>query len=145
IAAQSQPLATPAFSDVVKQTIPVATGFVEALLIIVLLFFLLYSRRDLRDRFVRLAARGRITIAGQAIQTASDTVGRYLLLFALINLGFGIAMGMTVWLLGLPNPEFWGGLAFLLRFVPYVGALCSAILPTLVAFAVFPGWSRSFE
>src|SRR4029077_7181551 len=40
---------------------------------------------------------------------------------------------------------FWGGLGFLLRFVPYVGALASAILPTLVAFAVFPGWSKSLE
>jgi len=36
-------------------------------------------------------------------------------------------------------------LAFLLRFVPYVGALGSALLPTLVAFAVFPGWSKATE
>jgi methanogenic corrinoid protein MtbC1 len=131
--------------DALKQTLPVATGFGEGLLVIVLLFFLLYGRRDLRDRFVRLAARGRITIAAQAMETAADTVGRYLLLFGLINLGFGVCTGLTVWLLGLPNPEFWGGLAFLLRFIPYVGALSSAILPTLVAFAVFPGWSKSFE
>jgi len=48
-------------------------------------------------------------------------------------------------LLGLPHPEFWGGLAFPLRFIPYVGALTSAVLPTLVAFAVFPGWSKSLE
>jgi predicted PurR-regulated permease PerM/methanogenic corrinoid protein MtbC1 len=141
------PLASsmPTIADVLKRTIPVVTAFGESLLIIVLLFFLLYGRRDLRDRFVRLAARGRITVAAQAIETAGDTVGRYLLLFALINLGYGIAVGLTMWLLGLPNPEFWGGLAFLLRFIPYLGALSSAILPTLVAFAVFPGWSKSFE
>src|SRR6202040_3791483 len=45
----------------------------------------------------------------------------------------------------LPNPEFWGVLAFLLRFIPYVGALTAAVLPTLVAIAVFPGWSKAFE
>jgi predicted PurR-regulated permease PerM len=144
IAAQTPPLSTSTL-DALKQTLPVATGFGEGLLVIVLLFFLLYGRRDLRDRFVRLAARGRITIAAQAMETAADTVGRYLLLFGLINLGFGVCTGLTVWLLGLPNPEFWGGLAVLLRFIPYVGALSSAILPTLVAFAVFPGWSKSFE
>jgi predicted PurR-regulated permease PerM len=138
-AAQSTPSSTPTTGDVLKQTVPVATGFGECLLIIVLLFFLLYGRRDLRDRFVRLAARGRITIAAQAMEIAGDAVGHYLLLFALINLGFGIATGLAAWLLGLPNPEFWGGLAFLLRFIPYVGALGSAVLPTLVAFAVFPG------
>jgi methylmalonyl-CoA mutase cobalamin-binding subunit len=38
-----------------------------------------------------------------------------------------------------------GGFAFLLRFIPYAGALSSAILPTLVAFAIFPGWDKSFE
>ena len=94
---------------------------------------------------MRLAARVRIPIAAQAIETAGDTVGRYLFLFSLTNLGFGIATGAVVWLLGLPNPAFWGGLGFLLRFIPYVGALASAILPTLVAFAVFPGWTKSLE
>jgi predicted PurR-regulated permease PerM/methylmalonyl-CoA mutase cobalamin-binding subunit len=141
----SPPSSIPSVSDVLKQTIPILAAFGESLLIIVLLFFLLYGRRDLRDRFVRLAARGRITIAGEAIETAGHTVGHYLLLFALINLGYGIAVGLTVWLLGLPNPEFWGGLAFLLRFIPYLGAPSSAILPALVAFAVFPGWSKTFE
>jgi predicted PurR-regulated permease PerM/methanogenic corrinoid protein MtbC1 len=132
-------------SEVLKPAVPVLAAIGESLLVIVLLFFLLYSRRDLRDRFVRLAARARIPVAAQAMETAGDTVGRYLLLFSLTNLGFGIATGAVVWLLGLPNPEFWGGLGFLLRFIPYVGALTSAILPTLVAFAVFPGWSKTLE
>jgi predicted PurR-regulated permease PerM/methanogenic corrinoid protein MtbC1 len=136
---------SPALTEVLKPAVPVLAAFGKGLLVIVLLFFLLYSRRDLRDRFVRLAARVRIPIAAQGIETAGDTVGRYLFLFSLTNLGFGIATGAVVWLLGLPNPAFWGGLGFLLRFIPYVGALASAILPTLVAFAVFPGWTKSLE
>jgi hypothetical protein len=99
----------------------------------------------LQDRFVRLAARGRITIAAEAVQTTVDTVGRYLLFFSMVNFGFGVAVGVTVWGFGFPNPEFWGALAFLFRFVPYVGAICSAFLPTLVAFAIFPGWTKSVE
>ena len=109
------------------------------------MFFLLYARRDLRDRLVRLAARARIPVAAQAIETATGAVGRYLLLLSLTNLGFGIAIGIAARLLGLPDSAFWGALAFLLRFIPYVGALSSAVLPTLVAFALFPGWSRSSE
>jgi methanogenic corrinoid protein MtbC1 len=72
-------------------------------------------------------------------------VGHYLLLFTLTNLGYGVAIGIVVWLLGLPNPAFWGGLAFLLRFIPYVGVLIAAALPTIVAFAMFPTWTRSLE
>jgi predicted PurR-regulated permease PerM/methanogenic corrinoid protein MtbC1 len=140
---QAQPVATTA--DVAKSALPILGGIAEGLLIIVLFFFLLYGRRDLRDRLIRLAARVRIPVAAAAIETAGDTVGHYLLLFTLTNLGYGVAIGIVVWLLGMPNPAFWGGLAFLLRFIPYVGVLISAALPTLVAFAVFPGWSKSFE
>jgi predicted PurR-regulated permease PerM/methanogenic corrinoid protein MtbC1 len=137
--------ASPTISDVLDEVIPIATSIGKGSLVIVLLFFLLYGRRDLRDRFVRLAARGRITIAAEAVQTAIDTVGRYLLFYSMVNFGFGVAVGVTVWSFGLPNPAFWGGLAFLFRFVPYIGAICSAALPTLVAFAIFPGWTKSLE
>jgi predicted PurR-regulated permease PerM/methanogenic corrinoid protein MtbC1 len=137
--------APPAALEVLEPVWPILSGFGKVLLIIVLLFFLLYARRDLRDRLVRLAARARIPIAAHAIETASSAVGRYLLLISLTNLGFGIAIGIAAWLLGLPDAAFWGALACLLRFIPYVGALSSAVLPTLVAFAVFPGWGKSFE
>jgi hypothetical protein len=47
--------------------VPALAAIGESLLVIVLLFFLLYSRRDLRDRFVRLATRARIPVAEQAM------------------------------------------------------------------------------
>jgi predicted PurR-regulated permease PerM len=128
-----------------KPVAPIVDAIVNTLLIIVLLFFLLYSRKDLRDRFVRLAARARIPIAAQALETASSTVGHYLFLFSLINLAYGIATGTVAWYLGLPNPALWGVVAFLLRYIPYVGAVSSAFLPALVAFAMFPGWSKALE
>jgi len=142
IQAQEAPLAV---NEVLKPAWPIVSGFGEVLLIVVLLFFLLYARRDLRDRLVRLAARAQIPVAAQAIEAATGAVGRYILLLAVTNLGFGIAVGIVAWILGLPDAAFWGALAFLLRFIPYVGALCAAILPTLVAFAVSPGWTKSFE
>ena len=84
-------------------------------------------------------------VAAQAIEAAGATVNRYLLVVSLINLRFGIAIGIVVWLVGLPNAAFWGGLGFILRYIPYLGSMAAAVLPTLVAFAVFPGWSKSFE
>jgi len=129
----------------VKPAVPILSGLFDALLIIVLMFFLLYGRNDLRDRMVRLAARGRITLSAEAIGTAGAAVGHYLLLFALTNLGYGIAIGLTIWMIGLPNPILWGAIAALFRFVPYVGVPIAALLPMLVAFAVSPGWSQSVE
>jgi predicted PurR-regulated permease PerM/methanogenic corrinoid protein MtbC1 len=121
------------------------SGIAEAALTIVLLFFLLYSRMDLRDRFVRLAARAGIPVAAQAIDAAAETVSRYLLLFSAVNLSFGVITGIILWMLGMPHPELWGTLGFVLRYIPYVGATASALMPTLVAFAVFPGWAKAIE
>src|SRR5260370_1175394 len=132
-------------SDSLKPVAPIVDAVVNTLLIIVLLFFLLYSRKDLRDRFVRLAARARVPVAALALETASYTVGRYLFLFSLINLAYGIATGIVAWYLGLPSAALWGLVAFLLRFIPYVGAMCSAFLPSFVAFAMFPGWGKALE
>ena len=131
--------------DSIKPFIPVLSGLIDFLLIVVLLFFLLYSRNDLRDRIVRLAARARVPVASQAIEAAGHTVSRYLALFSLTNLAFGASTGFVCWMVGLQTPELWGLLGFLLRYIPYVGALMAALLPTLVAFAVFPGWDKSIE
>ncbi len=131
--------------DNIKPFIPILSGVVDFLLIVVLLFFLLYSRTDLRDRIVRLAARARISVASQAIETAGQTVSRYLILFSLTNFAFGLSTGVLCWIIGLPTPELWGLLGFLFRYVPYVGALMAALLPTLVALAVFPGWNKAIE
>ena len=138
-------LARPTLEDALKPALPVFAGLGKVGLVIVLFFFLLYGRRDLRARLIMLAARSRITIAAEAIETAGGNVGHYLLLVSIVNFGFGIAVGLVSWSLGLPNAAFWGALAFVLRYIPYVGALAAAVLPTLVAFAVFPGWSKSFE
>jgi predicted PurR-regulated permease PerM/methylmalonyl-CoA mutase cobalamin-binding subunit len=131
--------------QVIKPAIPILSGLFEALVVIVLMFFLLYARMDLRDRLVRLAARGRITLSAEAIETAGAAVGHYLLLFAMTNFGYGAAIGLIMWIIGLPNPLLWGALAALFRFVPYVGVPIAGMLPTLVAFAVFPGWRQSLE
>jgi predicted PurR-regulated permease PerM/methylmalonyl-CoA mutase cobalamin-binding subunit len=139
------PAAQSDLQEAVKPVVPILSGLFDALLIVVLMFFLLYGRNDLRDRLVRLAARGRITLSAEAIGTAGEAVGHYLLLFALTNLGYGVAIGLTIWMIGLPNPILWGALAALFRFVPYVGVPMAAILPMFVAFAVSPGWSESVE
>jgi predicted PurR-regulated permease PerM/methylmalonyl-CoA mutase cobalamin-binding subunit len=139
------PAESSAAEQILKPMLPLLSGLAQILLVIVLFFFLLYGREDVRDRLVRLTARIRVTLAAEAIATAGSTVSQYLLLFSMVNFGYGVSIAIVMWLLGLPNPVFWGALAFLLRFIPYVGALTSAVLPTLVAFALFPAWSKCFE
>ena len=50
-------------------------------------------------------------------------------------------IGLGLWVIGVPNPILFGVLAAIMRFVPYIGAAISALLPLIVAAAVDPGWS----
>ncbi len=64
-------------------------------------------------------------------------VGRYYGTLALINCGLGLATGLAMWALGMPNPVLWGSLAAVLNFVPYLGAATTLAILTVVALVSF--------
>jgi predicted PurR-regulated permease PerM len=112
----------------------------SAFLVVVLVFFLLKEREQMRDKLLRLAGRAHLTVTTQAIGETSHRISRYLLTFALLNVGFGLLIGFGLFFLGVQHAPLWGILAGLFRFVPYVGAILSAALPTFLTLAVAPGW-----
>jgi predicted PurR-regulated permease PerM len=109
-------------------------------LVIVLVFFLLKEREQIRDKMLRLAGRAHLTVTTQAIGETSDRISRYLLTIAFLNVCFGVLIGFGLFLLRVPHATLWGVIAGLLRFVPYVGAVLSAALPTFLSIAIFPNW-----
>ena len=115
-----------------------ATGMVTVLVI-----FMLFERQDLRDRLIRLVGYRRVTVTTRALDEATARITRYLLIQSLINGSFGLALGIALFLLGVPYAALWGALAAALRFIPYVGAASAMLLPTALALAVFPGWTRA--
>jgi len=142
---QEKPLAVHVVEDTnlrqrYRDLAPEIEGVASIFLVIVLVFFLLQDREQLRDKMLRLAGRAHLTVTTQAIGETSDRISRYLLTFALLNLGFGTLIFLGLLLLGLPHALLWGVIAGLMRFVPYVGAMLSAALPTFLALAVFPNW-----
>ena len=126
--------------DRYRNAAPTIEFVAAAFLVVVLVFFLLQDREQLRDKMLRLAGRAHLTVTTQAIGETSERISRYLLTFALLNLGFGILIGTGLAILGVPHAALWGVLAGLLRFVPYVGAFLSASMPTFLSLAVFPNW-----
>lgn len=111
-----------------------------AFLVVVLVFFLLQDREQMRDKMLRLAGRAHLTVTTQAIGETSDRISRYLLTIALLNVGFGLLIGLGLFLLKVDHAPLWGVLAGLFRFIPYVGAVLSAALPTFLSIAVSDGW-----
>jgi predicted PurR-regulated permease PerM len=56
------------------------------------------------------------------------------------NAAFGLAIGVGLEIIGIPSAPLWGLIAMILRFVPYIGAPISAIIPLILAAAVGSGW-----
>ncbi|HEX2062549.1 MAG TPA: AI-2E family transporter [Thermoanaerobaculia bacterium] len=123
-----------------EEVAPTVEGVAATFLVVVVVFFLLRDREQLRDKLLRVAGRAHLTVTTQAIGETSQRISRYLLTIALLNVGFGLLIGVGLALLQVPHAALWGVLAGLLRFIPYIGAVLSAAAPTFLAFAVFPNW-----
>ena len=65
-------------------------------------------------------------------------VSRYLLTITAINIGLGLAIGILMTLVGMPNPLLWGVGATLLNYIPFLGAITGMVLSACVALITFP-------
>lgn len=135
---------TSSFSTVTSFVVPLLHPLLTIGIVLILVIFILLDRDHISDQVVRLFGGSDVHATSEALEDAAGRVARVLLLQVLTNLGFGVAVGGGLFLLGMPNPILWGLLAGALRFVPYVGAVLGAVLPTLIAFAVSPGWVQPF-
>ncbi|HXV79142.1 MAG TPA: AI-2E family transporter [Candidatus Binatia bacterium] len=135
-----QPLESFTFWPVPSAIGPMVERFASAGLVIVLVIFMLIQREDLRNRLIRLVGYGRLTVTTRALEEAGQRISRYLLMQTIINSSFGLAVGLALYLIGVPYAILWGFLAAVLRFIPYVGPFAAAILPSALSLAVFDGW-----
>ena len=75
-----------------------------------------------------------------AVRIVRDTeaqISRYLVTTTVINAGVGVATGLALALVGMPNPVLWGVVAAVLNFVPYIGGLVNTVILTLAALLTF--------
>ncbi|MCB8875270.1 AI-2E family transporter [Acidisoma silvae] len=119
---------------------PVVAPIETVGIVIVFAIFFLLQKEDLRDRLIRLFGSTDLHRTTLAIDDAGNRLSRYFLAQTCINAGFGVVICIGLTFLGLPNPILWGVLAMLMRFVPYIGSLISALLPIALAAAVDPHW-----
>ena len=103
----------------------------------------LLGSHDIRDRVVRLVGTDNISATTAALTDAGERLSRLFLLQAALNATFGICISLVLWGIGVPNAVLWGIVAFLMRFVPFIGSILATIPPTLLALAVDPGWGMA--
>jgi predicted PurR-regulated permease PerM len=110
-------------------------------IIAIFVVFILFQREDLRNRFIKLAGSHDLQKTTAALDDAATRLSKLFLIQLALNTAFGVVIGTGLWVIGIPSPVLWGILAAVLRFVPYIGAVISAVFPLTLAAAVDPGWS----
>ena len=111
----------------------------QAVIVFFITFFLLISGSTFRRKMVKIVgprfASKRITV--QALDEITSQIQRYLL----VQLSTSLLVGLVIWLaftfIGVEQAAVWGIAAFVLDFIPYIGALVLASGSSLVAFVQF--------
>src|SRR5579863_6339716 len=78
------------------EIVPPATSFIDSLpsilgpigtagIVLIFTIFMLLQREDLRNRFIRLAGHGRLSVMTHAMDEAGDRVSHYLFLQSMVN------------------------------------------------------------
>lgn len=119
---------------------PAAEVVGQAAFTFILVVFMLLRREDLRNRMIRLLGQGRLTATTKAVDETSRRISRYLLAQFGLNAAFGLVITLGLVLLSVPYAPLWGVIAFLMRYVPYVGTWIGVIPPALFTVAISDGW-----
>jgi predicted PurR-regulated permease PerM len=115
----------------------------ELALAIILVIFMLEQREEFRNRVIRLAGYGRIAPATKFVDEAAQRVSRFLLVQALVNGAFGLALALGLLALGVKYALLWGFLGAMMRYLPYVGPCLAAVLPVSTTLALTEGWTTT--
>lgn len=103
------------------------------------LFFMLLGRSQLRRVLVAFFDERDARLRTLKIMNDIEhNLTGYLSVVTLINLAIGICGGVAAWVAGLPDPVAWGVLAFILNFIPYIGALIMEAAMFMVGLVTFP-------
>ncbi|MCF8478456.1 MAG: AI-2E family transporter [Pseudolabrys sp.] len=103
------------------------------------LFFVLLGRSRLRKGLVAQFDDHEARLRALKIMNDIErSLTGYLSIVAVINFVVGLAAFAIAYAVGLPNPIAWGVLAFILNFIPYIGALIMEVVLLAVGLVTFP-------
>src|SRR5262249_59091906 len=87
---------------------PIAGAVASVGFVVVLVIFMLIERQRLLERLIRLAGTRRVTLTTKILTDAAERIGRYLQMQSLVNTGFGVAIGLGLFLIGVPYALLFG-------------------------------------
>ena len=105
---------------------------------VLVIFFFLSGWTRMRKRTItaRASFGGAMTTA-RVIQQVVDATSTYLGTITIVNIGMGLLLALALYLIDMPTPLMWGGIAAVLNYIPYLGPIASALLLVLGGLMTF--------
>jgi len=117
--------------------------FAKASVILILLYFLLASGDLFLNKMVKVfLGLDRKKEIVKIVRTVEKQISKYLFTVMVINVFMGVSLGLSMYLIDMPNAVLWGVMAGFLVFLPYLGPLVGIAIVTLVASLTFDGLGR---
>ena len=112
-------------------------------IILVLTFFLLSrGRPTLKHMAGEFEDNGHGKKWAKIMVQVQQEVALYLVTIAMINVTLGALTAAAMALLKMPNPILWGVVAMTLNFVPYLGAMVTTVIISMVSLVTFTHWPQ---
>lgn len=143
---QETPLASRLRDYLLAQVTRLVNFSGQALLVLLLVYFLLASGDLFRRKFVRVVgstlSHKKVTV--RILEDIDAQVQRYMLVTLVCN----VLVGLLTWLaflgLGVEQAALWGVVAGVLHFIPYLGPAIVAVASTIAAFLQFGTLMQAF-
>ena len=130
--------------SVVQSAISSVAGMGSTLVVaLILAMFLLASGDMFQHKLVQ--SFDRFGDKKRAIRISHDIerqISRYLGAITVINACLGVAVGLSLWALGLPYPYVWGAVAFALNFLPYLGSMIGIAAVAATSLITYPSFGE---
>ncbi|ANF58598.1 AI-2E family transporter [Halotalea alkalilenta] len=109
----------------------------QTVIIVIMVVFMIYEILDLPQKLKIAFENPQKSLT--RFKQFSESLQRYLIVKSEIGVACGVLTTLTCWVLGVEFALIWGVLAFLLNFIPNIGAFLSAIPPVLLALVMPDG------
>ena len=76
--------------------------------VLLMVFFILLSREDMRNRIIGVCGQGNLMATTRALDEASNRVSRFLSMQFLVNASYGVILGIGLAIIGVPFAIIWG-------------------------------------
>jgi predicted PurR-regulated permease PerM len=113
--------------DLIATSAPHAAIQLFFALLVIFFFLAGWTRMRKQTITTRASFDGAMTTA-RVIQQVVDATSLYLGTITLVNICLGLLVALVLWMLDMPTPLMWGGIAAVLNYIPYLGPIASALL-----------------